>query len=104
MVFKPKRSIEGIDITEYVFYFLYTLKESIDEEDLKEGETLEVKLSSNDHKYFYEGVELITRTVTRMGFETRLPKYHVCMFANGGVEYEYVWTIKKPINTNDLPF
>lgn len=92
---------------EYTKYFITELLDSIKDNNLKEGEELDVRFETYSLPYYYEGIVLVDKTIEAKGYMTRLPTYHTDLDEDGNVFYRYKWTIKKPKiydSNDDLPF
>lgn len=91
----------------YTKYFITELLDSINNNNLKEGEELDVDFETYTLPYYYEGIVLIDKTLEVKGYTTRLPTYRTDVDDEGNVFYRYKWTIKKLKmydSNDDLPF
>lgn len=86
--------------------FISEILDSIEEEQLNYGETLNLELSTNI-PYDSDIQTLLKKTMARKGFEIKMT--HYCRLENDDGEwYKYIWDIKcnviRYMEADDLPY
>jgi hypothetical protein len=98
-----KTSKYDVDFPAYCYFFLKDLLK-ISKCVVKPDDKIEVEISTSKHPYCYDAFELIVKTLEKKGISTRIPSF-VRIRRDGCDDIlKYKFTLKKLINTDDLPF
>ena len=93
-----------VDFPAYCLFFIKRILANIDESNMDEDTTMTLIITTPDHPYCYDALELVMRTLDRKGYNTRLPGFKRDKAEGKPDMFTYRWTIKKAKKCDDLPF
>lgn len=89
----------GIDFPSYVKYFITEIQDSINDNNLQDGENLTITFDSPNIGYCYNGFELIKKTFAKKGYLVPIPSF------KRDDMFHFTFSVTKFINDIDsLPF